>query len=166
MASGWLATWNIPSDPGLCSTSPPGGNQVDGLPPDTTYSCSGTWRSLCLSTMYDLPPLRLKSWESYGLPVASRCRHYPKSLIPQYPQTSKLVKSRLVLHSHRIEGTTTGQRGRAFFVRLPNTLPDKLLVAPPMKQTSPPQWKPNFLIGGVVRGKPDRPKRCNGQLSI
>ena len=34
------------------------------------------------------------------------------------PQTSKLVKSRLVLHCHRIEGTPTGQRGPAFFVRL------------------------------------------------
>ena len=34
------------------------------------------------------------------------------------PQTSKLVKSRLVLHCHRIEGIPTGQRGPAFFVRL------------------------------------------------
>ena len=40
LAFGWLATLNIPSDLGLCSTSPPGGNQVDGLPPDTTFPLS------------------------------------------------------------------------------------------------------------------------------
>ena len=58
------------------------------------------------------------------------------------PQTSKLVKSRLVLHCHRIEGTPTGQRGPAFFVRLRS-----------------PTHRSQFLILGFLHPPWPRPAR-------